>query len=71
MLMGDRDLTCVNKFRRPLVKGVQVVRNCMIPGHSRSTIHCRVNNSQICGLGVTEGAHERIQLASSLNQLTE
>jgi len=55
----------------PLVGGVQVVRNCTIPGRSRATTHCRVNNSQISGLGVVEGAHARIQLASSLNQLTE
>jgi len=71
MLMGDRELTCVNKFGRPLAGGVQVVRNCTIPGRSRATIHCRLNNSQISGLGVVEGAHERIQLASSLNRLTE
>jgi len=50
---------------------MQVVRNCMIPGRSQATIHCRVNNSQISGLGVVEGAHARIQLASSLNRLTE
>jgi len=71
MLMGDRELTCVKKFGRLLVRGLQVVRNCTIPGRSRATIHCRVNNSQISGLRVVEGAHERIQLASSLNRLTE
>jgi len=68
--MAGRELTCVDKFGRPLVGGVQVVRNCTIPGCSRATIHCRVNNSQISGLGVVEGAHNRIQLTSSLNQLT-
>jgi len=31
MLMAGRELACVNKFDRPLVGGVQVVRNCMIP----------------------------------------
>jgi len=51
MLMGDRELTCVDKFGRPLVRGMQVVRNCTIPARSRATIHCRVNNSQISGLG--------------------
>jgi len=70
MVMAGRDLACVDKFGRPLVGGVQVVRNCTVPGRSRATIHCRVNNSQISGLGVVEGAHDRIQLASSLNQLT-
>jgi len=69
--MGDRELISVEKFGRPLVRNVQVVRNCTIPGRSLATIHCRVNNTQICGLGLVEGAHERIQLASSLNRLTE
>jgi len=69
MLMGDREFACVDKFGHPLAGGVQVVRNCTIPGHSRATIHCRVSNSQISGLGVVEGAHARIQLASSLNRL--
>jgi len=70
MLMAGKELTCVDKFGRPLLGGVQVVRNCTIPGRSRATIHCRVNNSQISGLGVVESAHDRIQLASSLNRLT-
>jgi len=51
------------------VGGVQVVRNCTIPGRSRATIHCKVNNSQISRLEVVEGAHDRVQLANSLNQL--
>jgi len=71
ILMGDKELTCVNKSGRPLAGGVQVVQICTIPGQSRATIHCRVNNSQISGLGMVEGAHERIRLASSLNRLTE
>jgi len=49
---------------------VQVVRSCTILGRSHATIHCRVNSKQISRLGVVEGAHDRIQLASSLNQLT-
>jgi len=60
MVMARRKLTCVNKFGRPLVGGVQVVRNCTIPGCSRATIHCKVNNKQISGLGVVEGVHDRI-----------
>jgi len=71
ILMAGKELTCVNKSGHPLVGGVQVVLSCTIPGHSRATIHCRVNNSQISVLGVVEGAHARIQLASSLNRLTE
>jgi len=70
MVMSGRELACINKFGHPLVGGVQVVRKCTIPGRPRATIHCRVNNSQISRLGVVEGAHHRIQLASSLNQLT-
>jgi len=71
ILMGCRELTCVDKFGCPLVGGVQVVRNYTIPGRFRATIHCRMNNSQISRLGVVEGSHRRIQLASSLNHLTE
>jgi len=69
MLMGDRELACVNKFGRPLAGGVQVVRNCTIPGRSRATIHCRVNNSQISGLGVVESAHTRIVNNSQISGL--
>jgi len=50
---------------------VQAVRKCTIPGRSRATIHCRVNDSRLSGLGVVEGAHTSIQLASSLNRLTD
>ena len=70
MVMAGGELACVDKFGRPLVGGVQVVQNCTIPGPSCATIHCRVNSRRISGLGVVEGAHDRIQLASSLNQLT-
>jgi len=51
MLIAGKELTCVDKSDCPLVGGVQVVRNCTIPGRSRATIHCRVNSSQISGLG--------------------
>jgi len=70
MLMVGKELTCVNKSGHPLVGGVQVVRNCTIRGRSRATIHGTVNSSQISGLEMVEGAHDRIQLASSLNRLT-
>jgi len=51
------------------VGGVQVVRSCTIPGRSGATIHFRVNNRGISELGVVEGAHNRIQIANSLNRL--
>jgi len=60
MMMAGKELTCVNKFGCPLVGGVQVVRDCTISGRSRATIHCRVNSSQISGLGVVEDVHDRI-----------
>jgi len=69
MLMASRGLTCVDKSGRPLVEGEQVVWDCMILGRSRATIHCRVNSSQISGLEVVEGAHDRIHLTSSFNRL--
>jgi len=69
--MAGRELTCVDKSGRPLAGSVQAVRKCAIPGRSRATIHFRVNDSQLSGLGVVESAHARIQLASSLNRLTD
>jgi len=71
VLADGNELACVDKFGRPLIGGVQAVRNCTVPGRSRATIHCRVNNRQLSGLGFVEGTHAKIRLASSLNQLTE
>jgi len=68
MLMGDRELACVNKFSRPLAVGVQVVRSCTIPGHSRATVPCKVNSGYLSRLGVVESTHARIQPARSLNR---
>jgi len=70
MLMGDRELACVDKFGRPLAGGIQVVRCCTIPGHSHSTVHCKVDGGYLSGLGVVESTHARIQPARSLNRLT-
>jgi len=70
IVMSGRELACVNKFGRPLVGDMQVVWNCTILGCSRATIYCKVNNSQLTRLGVVEGKHYRIQLASSLTQLS-
>jgi len=69
--MGDRELACVDKFGRPLAGGIQVVRSCTIPGHSRTTIHCEVDSGYLSGLGVVESTHARIQPARSLNRLVE
>jgi len=71
LLMAGRELTCVNKSGRPLAGSVQAVHKCTIPGPSRATAHCRVNDSQISWLGVVEGAHTGARLASSLNRLTD
>jgi len=71
MLMAGRELTCVDKSSCPLAGSVQAVRKRTIPGRSRATIHCRVSDSQLSGIGVVESAHARIQLASSLNRLTD
>jgi len=71
VLMAGKELSCVDKFGRPLVGGVQVVRNCTVPDRSWATIYCRVNDRQLSGLGFVEGTHTRIQLASSLNWLTD
>jgi len=57
VVMAGRELTCVDKFGHPLVKGIQVVRSFTIPGRSHATIHCRVNSRRISRLGVVEGAH--------------
>jgi len=70
MLMGNRELACVDKFGRPLAGGVQVVRSCTIPGHFRATIHCKVDGGYISRLGVVESTRTRIQPARSLNRLT-
>jgi len=71
VLMAGKELFCVDKFGRPLVGGMQVVHNCTVPGRFRATIHCRVNDRQLSGLGFVEGTHTRNQLASSLNRLTD
>jgi len=69
MLMGNRELPCVDKFDRPLVGRVQVVRSCTILGHSRATIHCKVDGGYLSRLGVVESTHARIQPARSLYRL--
>jgi len=69
VVMAGRELVCVDKFGRPLVGGVQVVRDCMVPGRSQATLRCRVNCKKIAGLGVVKGTHGAIRLANSLNWL--
>jgi len=68
VVMAERELACVDKVGCPLVVGAQV-RSCTIPGHSHTTIHCRVNFRWISKLGVEEGAQERSQLTNSLSRL--
>jgi len=71
MLMGNKELTCVDKLGRSLAGGIQVVRSCTIPGHSRATVHCKVDGGYVSGLGVVESTHGRIRPAHSLNRLME
>jgi len=71
MLMGNKELTCVDKVGRSLAGGIQVVRNCTIPGRSRATVHCKVDGGYLSGLRVVESTHDRIRPAHSLNRLTE
>jgi len=35
VIMAERELACVDRFGRPLVGEVQVVRCCTVPGRSR------------------------------------
>jgi len=69
--MGDKELACVDKLGGPLGRGIQVVRNFTIPGHSRATVHCKAYGGYLSGLGVVESKHARIRPAHSLNRLAE
>jgi len=69
MVMPGKELGCVDKFGRPLVGGVQEVRDCTIPRRSQVTLRRRVNCRGIASLGVVRGTHGVIQLANSLNWL--
>jgi len=71
MLMGNKELTCVDKLGRALAGGIQVVRSCIIPGRSIATVHCIVDGGYFSGLGVVESTHNRIWPADSLNRLME
>jgi len=70
MVMDNRELTCVDKLGRSLAGGIQVVRSCIIPDHSRATVHCKVDGGYSSGLGVVESTHGKIWPAYSLNRLT-
>jgi len=70
MVMGNKELTCVDKLGRSLAGGIQVVRSCTMPGRSRATVHCKVDGGYSSGLGVVESMHSRIRPAHSLNRLT-
>jgi len=60
VVMVGKELVCVDKFDRPLVSGVQVMRGCTVPGRSQATLRCRVNCTGIAGLGVVEETHGAI-----------
>jgi len=68
IVKARKELVYIDKFGRPLVGGVQVVRDCMVPGRSQATLRCRVNCKEIAGLGMVERMHGDIQLANSLNR---
>jgi len=55
VVIAGRGHECVDKFGRPLVSGVQIVRDCTISGRSQATLRCRVNCKEIASLGVVEG----------------
>jgi len=69
VVMAGKELVCVDKFGRPLVGGIQVVRNCTVPDRSQATLRCRVNCREIADLGVVERMHGAIRLANNLNRL--
>jgi len=70
MVMGHKELTCVDMLGRPLAGGIQVVQSCTIPGRSRATVHCKVDGGYSSGLEVAQSTHCRIIPAHSLNRLT-
>ena len=69
--VAGRDLRCVDKHGRPLVSGVQVIRDSVIPGRSQANLQCRVTCRDAPSLGIMEGDHGGIHVASSLNTLDE
>jgi len=70
--MAGKELACVDNFGRPLVGGVQVVRDCTIPGRSQRDprlLSDAESTAEIAAVGVVEGTHGAIRLANSLNRL--
>jgi len=70
-MLAGCELACVDKFGRPLVVGVQVVRRCTILERACATARCKVNFGKISGLGGVKGALGGVQFANSLNWLDE
>jgi len=60
VVIAGNDLICVDKFGRPLVGRIQVVRDNTVPGRSQATLCCRVNFKRISNLKVVEGMHGKI-----------
>jgi len=71
MVMGNKELICVDKLGRSLAGEIQVVWSFTIPGRSRATVHCKVDGGCSSGLVVVESTHGRIRPAHSLYRLTE
>jgi len=69
VVVAGKEVTCVDKFGRPSVGRVHVVRDSLVPGCSQATLLCKVNCRELSELGVVEGMHGRVQLANSLNRL--
>jgi len=55
---------------RPLPGEEPIVRTCTTTGHSRGTIHHKVNGGHTSRTGVVESAHANVPPARSSNQLT-
>jgi len=70
ILMGDKELSCVDKFGRPLVGEEPIVRSCTMPGHSRGAVHRKVDSGHTSRMGVVESTHPSVPPARSFNQLT-
>jgi len=70
ILMGDKELACVDKFGRPLMGEEPIVRTCTMPGHSKGTVRHQVDGGHTSRTGVVESTHLSVPAARSSNQLT-
>jgi len=70
ILMGDKELACIDKFGCPLTGEEPIVRTCTMPGQSRGTVRHQVDGGNTSRRGVVESAHPSVSPARSSNQLT-